>query len=229
MTVLALRLAGPLQSWGASSRFVRRSTEPAPTKSGVLGLIAAAQGRRRTETVEDLLALKFGVRIDQPGKLVRDFQTAVPERGKPLPLSDRHYLGDAIFLALLEADPELLAGIEQALRNPTFPLYLGRRSCPPAGPITLGLRDGDLTSVLHSEPWHASAWHRRKNPAAEISLQTIVDCEPWVPKSETLRDEPLSFDPQRREYGWRSILRDNITLPNPDVPPRTDSHDPMDF
>lgn len=227
MTVLALRLAAPLQSWGASSRFVRRSTEPAPTKSGVLGLIAAAQGRRRIEPIEDLLVLRFGVRIDQGGQLVRDFQTAVPESGKPLPLSYRYYLGDAVFLALVEADSALLTGIDEALRNPTFPLYLGRRSCPPAGPISLGLRDGTIDSVLRTEPWRASPWHRSKVRAAEISLKTVVDCEPWLPGSETIRDEPLSFDPQRREYGWRSVFRDQVTVRNPDVPPHDLPHDPM--
>ena len=60
MTVVALRLAGPLQSWGSGSRFVRRTTETAPTKSGVLGLIAAAQGIRRIGSIEHLLKLVLG-------------------------------------------------------------------------------------------------------------------------------------------------------------------------
>lgn len=227
MTVLALRLAGPLQSWGAASRFVRRSTEPAPTKSGVLGLIAAAQGRRRTEPIEDLLVLNFGVRIDQPGRLVRDFQTAVPETGKPLPLSYRYYLGDAVFLALLEAERSLLEGVEDALRNPTFPLYLGRRSCPPAGPLLLGLRDAALPTVLHTEPWQASPWYQRKHPTAASRLATVVDCQPGDRGSETIRDEPLSFDPRRREYGWRSVLRDQVSLTTESPALPVGFHDPM--
>ena len=77
MTVLLLRLAGPLQSWGDSSRFTTRATRREPTKSGVIGLLAAAQGRRRTDSIEDLLTLRFGVRTDQPGSVVRDFQTAM--------------------------------------------------------------------------------------------------------------------------------------------------------
>jgi CRISPR-associated Cas5-like protein len=43
-TCLALLLDGPLQSWGHSSRFERRTTALHPTRSGVLGLIAAALG-----------------------------------------------------------------------------------------------------------------------------------------------------------------------------------------
>ena len=42
MSVLLIRLKGPLQSWGSRSRFNLRSTEPYPTKSGVIGMIAAA-------------------------------------------------------------------------------------------------------------------------------------------------------------------------------------------
>ena len=49
MSTLLLRLAAPLQSWGASSKFGRRATEREPTKSGVIGLVAAALGIRRTE------------------------------------------------------------------------------------------------------------------------------------------------------------------------------------
>ncbi|MEV7715510.1 CRISPR-associated protein Cas5, partial [Streptomyces sp. NPDC088270] len=60
MSVLLMRLAGPLQSWGSAARFVRRTTENAPTKSGVLGLLAAAQGRRRDADLSDLAALEFG-------------------------------------------------------------------------------------------------------------------------------------------------------------------------
>ncbi|MBZ5514843.1 MAG: type I-E CRISPR-associated protein Cas5/CasD [Acidobacteriia bacterium] len=41
---LALLLDAPLQSWGFSSRFQRRTTELHPTKSGVIGLISAAMG-----------------------------------------------------------------------------------------------------------------------------------------------------------------------------------------
>ena len=76
MTVLLLRLAGPLQSWGVKSRFTVRATELAPTKSGIIGMLAAAVGRRRTDPIEDLLSLRFGVRKDQPGRVIRDFHTA---------------------------------------------------------------------------------------------------------------------------------------------------------
>ncbi len=48
MSVLLLRLAGPLQSWGTQSRFRVRDTGREPSKSGVIGLLCTALGRPRT-------------------------------------------------------------------------------------------------------------------------------------------------------------------------------------
>lgn len=45
MSVLLLWLEGPLQSWGADSRYGNRTTLPFPTRSGVLGLLCCAAGR----------------------------------------------------------------------------------------------------------------------------------------------------------------------------------------
>lgn len=47
MATLLLRLAAPLQSWGSDSKFETRKTDREPTKSGVVGLLAAALGLRR--------------------------------------------------------------------------------------------------------------------------------------------------------------------------------------
>jgi len=73
---LLIRLAGPLQSWGSSSRWGERDTGGEPSKSGVVGLIAAALGRKRSEPVDDLAALVMGVRVDHEGVPGYDFQTA---------------------------------------------------------------------------------------------------------------------------------------------------------
>ena len=140
MTVLLLKLAGPLQSWGSGSRFTERGTQHEPTKSGVIGLLAAALGRRRTDSVDDLASLEFGVRIEQPGTFEEDFQTEhrrvwdkdrarwVADASKSLPLTRRHYLADAVFVAAFEGDNELLHACAEALDSPVFPLFLGRRS-----------------------------------------------------------------------------------------------------
>lgn len=80
MSTLLLRLAGPLQSWGTDSKFEVRRTENEPSKSGVIGLVAAALGIRRNEEISELNSLRMGVRVDQEGKLMRDFHTAHSEK-----------------------------------------------------------------------------------------------------------------------------------------------------
>lgn len=219
MTALLLRLAGPLQSWGTSSRFTRRATDRTPSKSGIVGLLAAAQGRRRTDPLEELLSLRFAVRTEQPGRIERDFQTAGrPGERTPVSISTRHYLADAVFLAAIEGDTNLLEGLDGALRRPYFPLFLGRRSCPPAGPIPLGLRDGDVVSALRAEPWRASPWFQTAHLAPSADLELVADCTPDTAGAELVRDEPVEhgFDPHHRQWEWRSVLRhDPVTVPNP--------------
>ena len=228
MTVLLLRLAGPLQSWGVKSRFTVRATELAPTKSGIIGMLAAAVGRRRTDPIEDLLSLRFGVRKDQPGRVIRDFHTARTLDGKEsMPLSNRYYLADAVFLAGIEGDRALLEGLDEALRHPFFPLYLGRRSCPPTHPVSLGLREAGLLDALRAEPWLASPWFRKQQHSHVFDAELLLDQE-VVPAEERgaargSRDVPVSFDPRRRDYGFRQVERLMARV----RASRLDAHDPM--
>lgn len=232
MTALLLRLAAPLQSWGTSSRFVRRNTDRAPSRSGIIGLLAAATGRRRVDPIEDLLELRIGVRVDQPGVLERDFQTAHSRDGNTaMPLSYRFYLADAVFAVAIEGERELLHGLREALRRPVFTLFLGRKSCPPAGRLDHGLHDGDVRQVLETAPWLASAWVQREHPEPTTVLDVVHDCPPDTPGAEVVRDDPISFDPRHRRYGWRSVAHYPVTITNPGyrrAPTATgDPHDPM--
>jgi CRISPR system Cascade subunit CasD len=217
MSVLMMQLVGPLQSWGASARFARRTTEPAPTKSGVIGLVAAALGRDRSEDLTDLAALRFGVRIDQPGTPIRDYQTAQHfDTGKSMPVSERFYLADAVFLAALEGDADLIETLHDALRTPGFLPYLGRRSCPPARPIELGVHhDRDLPQALAREPWHAAPWHQRRQRHPHVDLETRTEATTADGSTDSLRDQPLSFDPRHRRYALRGVRTGKVTVPNP--------------
>ncbi|MDP5227053.1 MULTISPECIES: type I-E CRISPR-associated protein Cas5/CasD [Arthrobacter] len=229
MAVLKMRLAGPMQAWGASSRFVNRNTRQEPTKSGVLGLLAAAEGRRRSDPVEDLAQLRFGVRIDQPGRLLRDFQTARSLDGKEsMPLSYRYYLVDAVFLAVVEGPRSLIEGLGKALTDPAYPLYLGRRSCVPSGDVKIGISDEELDAALRSEPWLAASWYQKRQRSKNVSLEIVRDAVTMdeQKEGETVRDVPLSFSPENRQYTWRTVVR-----PMPQVVVnmfgRDNEHDPM--
>ncbi|MGW2766134.1 type I-E CRISPR-associated protein Cas5/CasD [Streptomyces sp. NPDC001275] len=233
MSVLTLRLAGPLQSWGASARFARRTTESAPTKSGVIGMLAAAAGIERgdDDRLEPLAALRFGVRIDQPGTRVRDFQTAHHGvTGKSMPLSERFYLADAVFVAALEGDRPLLAELHAALRVPVYAPFLGRRSCPPSLPVELHLHDhGDLQDVLREEPWQASPWYRKQFRAQDdVELTVLREADEHEQNAaDTLRDQPLSFAAEHRRHTLRTQVRYSVPIPNPSARHQP-WHDPFD-
>lgn len=115
-------------------------------------MLAAALGIRRNEPekLRELNALRIGVRIDRAGKLLRDYQTV---QAKDPYVTSRYYLSDAVFLVGLEGERELLERIEFALSHPVFPLFLGRRSCPPTLPIVLDdIKEDGLIKVLRTYP-----------------------------------------------------------------------------
>jgi len=151
-----------MQSWGTTSRFDERDTQLEPSKSAVLGLVCAALGRDRTKPVDDLAALRMGVRVDREGVPMRDYQTATgvlvasgkPDLGRTV-VSPRFFLADAAFLVGLEGDIDLLAQIDTALRAPVWMLALGRKSFAPGLPVHMpdALLDLPLMDALSFSSW----------------------------------------------------------------------------
>ena len=224
MATLLLRLAAPLQSWGADSKFETRKTNREPTKSGVIGLLAAALGLRRDDAagLARLNGLHFAVRADREGSLLVDFHTANREedwkKGKAPYVTYRHYLQDAVFLVGLESeDTALLQELETALKHPVYPLYLGRRSCPPTLPLCLGIRQGSLLDVLRTEPMQG-----RKPETGKLRI--VADADPADPAAVPRQDLPVSFSPVHRQYGFRPVRE--WRLDRPEMPEPTE-HDPM--
>lgn len=236
---LVLRLAGPLQSWGSNSQYSVRETDGQPTKSGIIGLLAAADGRRREDPIVDLVQLRFGVRTDQPGSLLRDYHTVSDFRGVGLlsaavnakgqqkrtsyttKVTQRYYLQDAVFVAVLSGNNELLAGLSEAIRSPGFPLALGRRTCVPTQPILLmgdldkGLWKGDVDDVLSAVPWQASNEHRstlerNSRGLQSTSLAVTVDDELG---SESRTDVPTTFAHRDRKFRDRKVRQSWVSVP----------------
>jgi CRISPR system Cascade subunit CasD len=215
MPTLLIQLVGPMQSWGTTSRFDQRDTGKEPSKSGVIGLLAAALGIDRENWVdlEPLTRLAMGVRHDRSGVPKRDYQTAgcaktdkvIKADGK---LSDdgvvsrRDYLADAAFLVgLAGADRSLLERAYAALRDPVWPLALGRKSYVPSEPIWIkdGLQDGSLLEVLKQQPWVASP-RKWEEPPKEL----LVSMESEDGSGVLKMDQPLSSFAERR-FGARFV------------------------
>lgn len=153
--MLILRLDGVLQSWGLRARWDFRDTGRMPSKSGVMGLIACCMGLKRNDKQIHRLddELIMGVREDRPGVLLQDYHTVTGDKGylfsseekkrvgEPTIITPREYLQDACFTVALQGNSELLKKCAEALMNPVWQIYLGRKSCPPSRPIFEKLTD----------------------------------------------------------------------------------------
>lgn len=177
----------------------------------MLGLLCCCLGRDRAEPIDDLAALKFGVRVDQPGTLLRDFHTAMNAIGSdgskasnPV-VSNRWYLSDAKFLVGVEGPAEQLHQLHQALRHPHWTPCLGRRSCLPSVPLAAGgVVDLPLMEAL--------------SQAAPLGTATRLRLTVDDPAGDQTRpDLPLGPFSQRR-FGVRRISTHVIShdpAPNP--------------
>lgn len=162
----AILLDGPMQSWGSSSRFNRRETEAFPTKSALIGLLAAAAGidKHAPDEVEKLApfsALRLTVyRLPRAaGRLVgrlSDFHTvgggydarasafdkmSIPRKASGgasanAVITHRTYLNEARFIAAFEGDAEIVAAAIRHLENPVWGVWFGRKTCLPAMPLS---------------------------------------------------------------------------------------------
>lgn len=163
---IVLWLEAPLQSWGIDSKFCRRDTQKFPTKSGILGLICCSLGasgeqREFLSQFSTLAQTVFSfVRAGCPKEpVLSDFQMVgsnynsndpwenlmIPKTksgaksvGGGVKLTYRNYLQDAVFAVLLEVPATLANDLENALINPAWDIFLGRKNCVPTDFIYRG-------------------------------------------------------------------------------------------
>ena len=162
---LVFQLYAPLVSWGDQAVGQERPSADHPSRSALLGLLAAALGIDRSdETQQQKLAdsCHFGIKLYSPGLAMRDFHTAqVPPTNKKVKhlytrrdelaetkigtiLSFRTYQQDSFSVATVWLEGEnhySLSQLGEALKTPHFHLYLGRKACPLAAPLNPVIKD----------------------------------------------------------------------------------------
>ncbi|EMY12538.1 CRISPR-associated protein Cas5/CasD, subtype TIGR01868 [Leptospira weilii str. Ecochallenge] len=154
---LVFRLYGPLVSWGNIAVGEYRPSDSFPTKSALIGLLSASFGfdRSEDEKISELVeGVFFATKVFTPGSLLRDYhtiqspgnvkRTLLTRKDELLDseyvetiLSSRDYRVDAVYdVALSEKKRTYsLKEIRNALLNPIYTPYLGRKSCSIALPM----------------------------------------------------------------------------------------------
>lgn len=200
-----------MQSWGGQARFSQRPTAPVPTKSALVGLLAAAMGRNRGADISDIASLQLTVRTDRAGRLLRDYHTVGAqypkgerlrnaegkERSEAL-VTERYYLADAGFTVTLAGDNTIVEALDRALRAPRWALALGRRSCPPAEPFHLGVTDSDPIELLQQ-----TLPVVRRNPKDDQIVRFSTEDVAGDPSN--VADQPGSVLNRWEEYRARTI------------------------
>jgi CRISPR system Cascade subunit CasD len=218
---LVFRLYGPMASWGQPAVGGDRTTAIAPTRSAILGLLGAALGIKRDNEAQ-LTKLQqsvcFGVKQYVPSTLLRDYHTAqVPSEKKGVVhrtrkselsedklntvLSSRDYRCDGLWVVavwLTEQASVNLKTLQQALLQPAFTLFMGRKSCPLALPLKPELIEAQelqhaldyqfpvLTSEKADRYWLGSNQHVTYFWEGEVDAiqdEAVLTFHPW--------DEPI--------------------------------------
>jgi CRISPR system Cascade subunit CasD len=170
MQFLIFQLQAPLAAWGDVAVGQYRGSRDAPGNAALVGLLGAALGVQRSDE-SGHAALRdgygFAVGTTAAGQLLRDYHTAqvpgrsdlnnrphrtrrdelsVPKYKLNTVLSTRDYRQNAAWAVAVQAlpgAPHSLEALAQALREPRFVLYLGRKCCPPSAPLAPQVADAD--------------------------------------------------------------------------------------
>jgi CRISPR system Cascade subunit CasD len=211
---LSLRFEGPLQSWGVDSQYNRRSTGLMPTKSAVAGMCCAALGADRGSAQETevlsrvrelrMLAVAIPRSIRERKLEVRrmlDYHTVQgtvrAADGKPkgeCVLTQRQYLSDAGFGVVLAGDRTFLRDLADALRDPKWGIWLGRKACIPTAPVLAGVFESEADAL---KPVIGEA------PLEQFTRQEEV--ESFAEGRDSLPDQALSFRSSSREFAPRRV------------------------
>lgn len=222
--VLAMLFDGPMQSWGSQSRFNRRTTLSYPTRSGIVGMIAAAMGIARKDSARlaelgpSYLPITI-VAFTTCGRWT-DYHTVgggyegkgewqnVPRKASGgegrTALTYREYLSDAKFGILLTGKEALLHRCDEAFHDPKWGVWLGRKCCIPTQPVSQGVFANEKDAIEHlytrisRDENNQPRVHRRISEVADFSEGT-----------DTLMDVPLDF--AKRTFTVRRILDEPLT------------------
>lgn len=215
MEALVLRLEAPLLSFGGPAADGKGTTEDFPAPSMLTGLIGNALGYRheeheRLQALQD--ALVYAVRRDDQGSRtqVTDYQTiwtrtrwssakwnGWSSRGQVC--QDKYatverwrdYWADASYTVLVSLRDDVpgtpsLDEIEEALKWPARPLFIGRASCIPTAPIWGGRANGSsLLALLHTvslvghgdKPVSCMAWWPVHEDSPDLASRIVYTTE----------------------------------------------------
>lgn len=230
---LSFQLYGVLASWGEQAVGESRHSATHPSRSAILGLLAAALGIKREQEqalkrLSDSVAMGF--KVMHSGLVLKDYHTVqVPSEDKKnkhrytrrdelrsgklgTVLSSREYRQDALALAAVWLNEQAgysLEQLKQALQQPSFQLYLGRKSCPLSLPVNPKIiaADSFISALEQYPPFEAEKKHY-------LGLENITYYWEKSPHSgiENYSYRVPRYDQPLNRKHWQFCSRDEYVL-----------------
>ena len=233
MKHLFLWLEGPLQSWGADSRFDLRQTLDFPTKSGIFGMLLASSGDSGPQ--EQLLGRMADapltvVTFADSGDKLMDYHMVgngydetdkwsslhIPRKndggkavGGGAKRTYREYLQERAFAVFVGLDDDLAEKFAASLQTPVFDLYLGRKCCAPSAPIFRGLYDSEDEALNALKAFLAEDAKTRGDKPCQPRWIIRETTDGNAPESRLLNDVPLRFG-ENRLYRDRWVVKEEF-------------------
>lgn len=157
--------------------------------SGIVGLLGCTLGWQRDDQLRDLSRhIRIAVRCDRSGTMLIDYHTVgggantprlLTAEGQPKASSGsphieqtwRHYLCDASFLVAVQANLALIAQLAEAVHNPCWPLFLGRKSCLPSLPVFEGIGEYATLAEAMDRPWRSL----EADSPSRLSVRAVIE------------------------------------------------------
>ncbi len=210
---LALTLVAPFQSWGASSKFKERTTLEHPTRSGIIGILCAACGvdREDVQGLQRINEVSIKVYTFARGRRLTDFHTvgggydskflnvSVKADGTSgdTVITHRDYLQESRFGIIVSGKASLVESLADAVRNPKWGVWLGRKNCIPSEPLFTALTDEESAAV--------AALKKRDDSEP---IQIVAEVSSLEESSDSIMDIPLDFS--KRKYASRRVVRETM-------------------
>ena len=211
----ALFFDAPMVSFGVDSKFDQRDTLTFPSRSVVTGLIAAAMGIPRGDSVRlaELaeLAVVSIVFPNAPGSIEEDYHTigggypdslkkqfspsSAEGKSRGTVETHRYYLTGSRSAAIVSGKSEQIARIASAMRDPVWGGWIGRKCCIPATPVFQG--------VFQTEDEALKQLRTLAGLDDGEKPRVFRECSPTDPEAALYPDIPVDFD--SREFAPRAV------------------------
>lgn len=238
---LTFQIYGPFAAFGSIAVGEIRGTSSSPAKSAILGLVAGAIGvDRYDENMHRKIADAYtmAVRMDVPGRILRDFHTIQSSRQARgvVPItrreelesggavntitSRRDYLNDAACMVCLkpnDSPPYSLEDLIQALEYPVYVPYIGRKSCPLGLPLAPKIMEGEsFKNVLMQRPpdrTFLKSIISGEDGEQKTRVRIFWEDEQGLSSAHAVPRRDVSINKKGWQFGERLELQGDIELP----------------